>query len=177
MAGRFVPIVDVTYDGDDTSSHMSDIPSQLPAGANVASITSALVTYSQAEGDLMRNITSLHSMPSQTGVNPWQLKVHLQFLDSKKLFNCSHNEHEKLRTISAKQLDVLCFINMDDILLPLIKTKRLQRKILSVLWQALSAAPLARRTSSFITWNGSKACSAQQHRTRKLRQWPTATHH
>ena len=37
--------------------------------------------------------------------------------------------------ISSKLLNVLCFINKDNSSLPLINTKRLQGKILSVLWQ------------------------------------------
>ena len=37
MSGWFVPIVDVTNDDDDTNSHRSDIPLQLPASANVSS--------------------------------------------------------------------------------------------------------------------------------------------
>ena len=53
---------------------MSDIPLQLLASANVASNKCALATFSQAEGCLMRNVPSLHSIPSQTGVNPWQFQ-------------------------------------------------------------------------------------------------------
>ena len=37
MSGRFVPMVDSTHDDDDTNSHMSDIPLQLPESANVSS--------------------------------------------------------------------------------------------------------------------------------------------
>ena len=33
-SGRFVPLVDLTHDDDDTHSHVSDIPLQLPASAN-----------------------------------------------------------------------------------------------------------------------------------------------
>ena len=35
MAGRFVPIVDLTHDDEDANSHMSDIALQLPASAHV----------------------------------------------------------------------------------------------------------------------------------------------
>ena len=60
-------IVDLTQDDEDRSSHISDIPLQLPASANYASKNYALVTASQAESDLMRNAPSLHPIPSQTG--------------------------------------------------------------------------------------------------------------
>ena len=63
MAGRFVPMVDLTRDDEDSNSHISDIPLHL-----VASDNSAWVTFSQAEGDLMRNVPSLHLVPTQTGV-------------------------------------------------------------------------------------------------------------
>ena len=74
MAGKFVSIVDLTHDDEDTHSHMFDVPLQLPASANAASNYSALGTFSQVEGDLMRNDPSFHPMPSQTGVHPWQLR-------------------------------------------------------------------------------------------------------
>ena len=73
MAGWCVPVVDLTRDTDHTNSQMSDIPLQLPASANVAYNTSALVTLSEAEGDLTRDAPGLHPLPSQTRVNPWQL--------------------------------------------------------------------------------------------------------
>ena len=53
---------------------MPDIPLQLPASAHVSSDHSALVAFSQADGNLMRNVPSLHPIPSQTGVDPWQLQ-------------------------------------------------------------------------------------------------------
>ena len=71
MVGRFVPAVDLTHGDEDTNSHMSHIPLQLPASAKASSNNSALVTSSEAEGDLMQNIPSLHPIPSQTRVNPW----------------------------------------------------------------------------------------------------------
>ena len=67
MAGRFVPIVELTHNDEDTNSLMSDVPLQLPASAH-----SAMVTFSQVEGDFMRNIHSLQPIPNQTGVNRWQ---------------------------------------------------------------------------------------------------------
>ena len=48
MAGRFVPIVDLTHDDEDENSHMSDIPLQLPESAGVASQNSASV---QTDGE------------------------------------------------------------------------------------------------------------------------------
>ena len=56
---------------DDTNSHMSDTLVQLSASANVSSDNSALVTFPQAEGCLMRNALSLHPIPSRTGSNLW----------------------------------------------------------------------------------------------------------
>ena len=44
-------MVDSTHNDDDTNSHMSDIPLQLPARANVSSNISALVPFSQAVAD------------------------------------------------------------------------------------------------------------------------------
>ena len=58
MAGRCVPMLDLTQEDEDGSSHMSDIQLQLPASAKVASNNYALVMLSQAEGDLMRNAPS-----------------------------------------------------------------------------------------------------------------------
>ena len=98
---RFVPLVDLTHADDDTKSHMSDVPLQLPASANVSSTNSALVTH--AGSDLVPNVHSLQPMPNQTSANLWQSQypatypqLYLQFLDHKKPFNWLHNEHEKL---------------------------------------------------------------------------------
>ena len=63
-----------THGDEDRNPQVSDILWLLSASANVASNNSALVTFSQAEGDLMRNVPSLHLTPSQTRVNPWQLQ-------------------------------------------------------------------------------------------------------
>ena len=79
LAGRFVPIVDFLHMPTETHSHVSDIPSRLPASAHVSSNKSALVTFSHADGDLMRNVPRLHPIPSQTGFNPWQLQYHSTF--------------------------------------------------------------------------------------------------
>ena len=65
MAGWFVPIGDLTRDDEDRHSHMSDIPLRLPASAYFPSSNSALVTFSQPEGDPMRNVRSLHPISSQ----------------------------------------------------------------------------------------------------------------
>ena len=70
MVGRFVPTLDLTSEDDDTNSHMSDIPFQHSASAHVASDISGVVTFAQAEGNLMRN----NPIPSDTGVNPWQIQ-------------------------------------------------------------------------------------------------------
>ena len=48
VAGRFVPIVDLTHDDEDANFHMYHIPLQRPASAHVSSDPSACVTFSQA---------------------------------------------------------------------------------------------------------------------------------
>ena len=50
MCGRFVTMVDLTHDDEDTNSRLSDIPLQLPAIATVSLTLLQLVTFSQAEG-------------------------------------------------------------------------------------------------------------------------------
>ena len=70
MAGRFVPNVDPTRGDEDGNYHFSDIPLLLTARANAAPKNSAFVTFSQAEGDLMRHVPSLQPTPSPTDVNP-----------------------------------------------------------------------------------------------------------
>ena len=56
---RFVAMVDLTHDDDDTNSHMSNIPLELPASANMSSNSSALVTFSQAGSAFVQNVHSL----------------------------------------------------------------------------------------------------------------------
>ena len=67
IAGKFVPMVDLTHYDEDTHSHVSDSPLHLPASANAPSSNSALVTFSQAEGDLMRNVR----VSIRYRVGPW----------------------------------------------------------------------------------------------------------
>ena len=67
MSRSFFPKVDLTRDDDDANSHMSDIPLLLLASANDSSNKSALVTLSQAGGDLMQHVHSLNPIPNQTG--------------------------------------------------------------------------------------------------------------
>ena len=87
---RFVPMVDLTHDGDDTDSHMSDIPLQLPASAYFPLNNSTFPRSHQQEAtprdmftvfnrDQINRIESL----AVTGI----LKVYLQFLDVMKRFN------------------------------------------------------------------------------------------
>ena len=95
MAGRFVPKVDVTHDDEDTKFSHADFPLQLPASANAAFENWALVTFSQVEGDVVRNFSKSPSETDSGCVESLQitvsqihtLKVHLQFLDLEKLFN------------------------------------------------------------------------------------------
>ena len=62
MAGRFVPTVDLTHDDEDNNSHMSDIPLQRPARANVISNVSHKL---RATSCGMFQVS--HPIPSQTG--------------------------------------------------------------------------------------------------------------
>ena len=64
MSGRRVPTVDTTRDDDDTRSHVSGIPLQLPATAHVSSNNSAWVKFSQAGGDLVQTfaVSSQHQI-------------------------------------------------------------------------------------------------------------------
>ena len=47
------------------------------ASAHFSSTNSALVKFAQAEGDLMRNVLSLHPVSNQTGVILWQLSQYI----------------------------------------------------------------------------------------------------
>ena len=79
---RFSPFLDLTHDDDDTNSHMSDIPLQLPASSHFPSNNSALVTFSQAGSDPVQNVHSLQPIPSQTRVNLWLLQYLDRYLQS-----------------------------------------------------------------------------------------------
>ena len=104
MARSFAPKVDLTHDDEDGHSHMSGIPLQLPASANVASNKLALVTFSLAEGDFVRNVPSLHPISSQTLgeiLGNHSISQHAPSQSSPavlglKMFNWSHNEHVKI---------------------------------------------------------------------------------
>ena len=67
VSGRFVPTVDLTHYDDDTNSHMSDLPQQLLACANVSANNSALATFSQAGDDSTQYVHSLKPIPNLTG--------------------------------------------------------------------------------------------------------------
>ena len=54
VTGRYVPIVDLTHDDDeDTNSHMSDIPLQLPTSANDPLNNSALIVTMRSDGSVL----------------------------------------------------------------------------------------------------------------------------
>ena len=150
MFGMFVPIVDFTQNDEDGNSHMSDIPLQLPARANVASDNSALVTISPAEGDLMRNVPSLHPTTSQTGSIPRQLQCPSTYpqgspavLGPQESLQLVTQRHEKLWNISAKRLNMPCSIKKKkNFQLSLISMKRLHGKIMSVRWQEIVTRPI-----------------------------------
>ena len=137
MSTRFVPIVVLTKEDDDTNFLFSDIPLKLPASATVSSDTSALVTFSQTEGNLVRNVPSLHPIPSQTRVNPWQLQYPSAYpqcvravlgpqetvqLVTQRAREALNDQRETARRALLHQL-------------PLLTTKRLRGNILPVLWQ------------------------------------------
>ena len=145
------------FDDDDTNSHM-----QLPASAHFPSNNYVLVTFSRAGSDPRVKIFTVFGRYQfvQNGANPWQiqylshvLEVYLQFLDPKKRFSWSHNEHEKLWMISKKQLDVLWSINKDNFLLPLINMKWLRGKTLSILWQETVKHTITACRCKFGNWN------------------------
>ena len=116
---RFVPVVDLTPDDDDTNSHTSDIPLQFLASAHFPSeqhlhrsrshkleaTPCKMFTVSNRYQIRSVRILGNDSIPLHT------LRVYLQFSDLSEVFNWSNNEHEKLCTISANRLDVLCSIH------------------------------------------------------------------
>ena len=113
---------------------------QLPASANASWNSSTLVTFLQAGATPCKMVT----VSNRYQIKPvrilgnysitWHtLRVCLQFLDLLKRFSWSHDEHEKLWTISAKRLDVLCSFNKENFLLLLINMKPAARKNLPIL--------------------------------------------
>ena len=70
---------------------MSEMPLQLPASATVSPNSTALITFSQPEGNLMRNVPSLHPTPTYPSI-PSRF-VHLQFFD----FVLRENTHAHLK--------------------------------------------------------------------------------
>ena len=88
--GSFVQIVDLTRDDDDTNSHKSDIPSQLPASATFLSNNSALVMLSQAGDDPVQNVHSPNRYQIRI-LGSYSILLHifkwyLQFLDLRRNF-------------------------------------------------------------------------------------------
>ena len=132
---RFVPKVALTHDDDDSNSHMSDIPLQLPA--------CKFFLEQFFIGDVLRGWERPSAKCSQSPTDTKSDRSALRaitvscYISSKckKLFNWLHNEREKLCIISAKRLDVLSSIDKDNFLLPLINMKRLRGNTLSTLWQ------------------------------------------
>ena len=125
-----------------------------PASANVAPNNSALVTFSQAEGDPMRNGPSIHPIPSQTG----------QLLSNYSKYPSTYPQGSPAvlgPTTSTRSCecsarhgsDVLCFINKDSFSLPLINLKRLRGTILSVLWQEIMKRTIIMCKHTFDSWN------------------------
>ena len=74
MAGKFIPTLDLTQDEDDTNSHASDIGCSFPRVQLFRRTSLHWYSFSQAEGDLTRNVTSLDPTSDQPGVNPWRLQ-------------------------------------------------------------------------------------------------------
>ena len=111
---KFVPIVGLTHDDDDTKSHMCEISSELPASANFPLNIPALATLSQvgATPCEMFTVFSRYQIKQICILgNSKIIKGYLQFLNLKKRFSCLHNELENPCTISGKRFDVLHSIN------------------------------------------------------------------
>ena len=108
----FVPTVALTRDDDDTNSFVSDIPLQVPRVQMFRRTNSALVTFSQVEGDKSRSdaesdwckslaITVFFYIHSRCNCSSW----------TSRTFKWQDNEREKHWMISATLLAVLYFIN------------------------------------------------------------------
>ena len=114
----------------DTSSHVSDIPLQLPAGAHVPSNNSALVTFSQAAGsDPVPNVQSLQPIRHQISVNPWQILYPVTYPQSVPAVLGP----QAVQLVTQQAGEALN--NKEKFLLPLINMKRLQGKTSSIFWQ------------------------------------------
>ena len=117
------------------NSHMSDISLQLPASAHVSTNNSALVKFSQAGSDPMQHVHSLQPIPNQTRMDPWRSQYPTAYRQG---FTGSSRTSRNCSNESAKRFDVLYSINKDNFLLPLISTKRLRGKTLSILWREVT---------------------------------------
>ena len=93
----------------------------------------------------MRNVPSLHPIPSQTGLNPWQIQCPSAYPQRSPAV-LGHHETVQLVTQRAREAlndqreTALCASlrrAVENFPLPLISTKRLLGKILSVLGQEL----------------------------------------
>ena len=137
---KVVPTVNLTHDGEDTRSRMSDIPLQLPASANVSSNTFKLVTFSKAGGDSMQNVRSLQPIPNQTGLNPWHIQYPVTCPQSVVAVLGPQEAVQLVKPcmISAKRFDVLCSWYQDNFLLPHIIMTLLRGETLSILWQEIT---------------------------------------
>ena len=92
------------------------------------------------------------------------LIVQQQFFDLKKLFNWLNNEHVKLWMFSAKRLDALCLINKDNFSLPLMNTRRLRRKTVSILWQTIANHTITTCRYKFDSSNKKQLRDFRKHR-------------
>ena len=138
MARWFVPTVDLTQSDEDENSHMSCKAVQLPASAIVASDTSALVTFSQVEGNLLRNVSSPHLAQSQPGVNSWQPlypTTHPQGLPAVLGPQVQLVTQRALEALNSQRVTALCFFDKEKLSLLLNNTKRLRVILMSVLRQ------------------------------------------
>ena len=79
----------------ETHSHVSDIPLQLPASAHVSSTKSALVTFSHADGDLMRNVPRLQNTDANNYIKQFDVLA-------TNLLPRSEDEYGVLNSIGAK---------------------------------------------------------------------------
>ena len=139
---KFVPIVDLTHDEDDTISHMSDIPLQLPASAKCFvsqfCIGNVLTSWRTTS---CKNVQSPTDTKSDRNESLAICSIPVHILQSVPAV-LGPQEAVQLNGTSTRSCEisstcVLYSINKEKFSLPLIHTKRLRGKTLSKLWQAI----------------------------------------
>ena len=104
MAGRFVPIMDLRQDDDNGNSHTSDIPLQLFAGANVASVNSASVFDTVSDrGTSLTLIVSPYVPSGFTSSSVPSGKCSSGYTTSTRSFECSARNGSTCSASSTKR--------------------------------------------------------------------------